>query len=1194
MSIASKLLSVAQQLARQGKHDEALQLCLKAHAAQPEDDAPVKAALALFLNKKRYADALAWLRTAYAQHATPYRGAALLDLTRMDGSLKRDALAEEAQALLERWPDDMQVLISAGAALQTAGRHEQAESIYRRLLELRPGDAGTRNNLAFCLLERGQSDEALHIWQELMQDVSQKQNVREAAALNRVQALMRRGELAAAEQECRSFCETQPENDAARRLMARIRASRGDVQAGLDQAHKALQADPGEAQNWLRLAALTARSGDLDAALDLLLRGAEKARKPLPLRRELVQTWCNRGQEATALQSLSQWTRDSPGEAEYPLLLGRLHLSRSRFDDALHCFEEAERRDWKSGGFALVRFWETRDELEKARAKAREMRDRDPSILLHHGLYAEVCHSMGNYEEALAACEAGLARDPADYALASQKVRMLLVRERFDEAIACASLLAEAKPLPRNKLLLLGTLRQSHHLAQVLELAARYHAENPADLVWMQEYAAALDLNNRLPEAVNLLEAAHRAHPGNLKVAAQLLKGYRRQERYHEAEELALSLQGTNDAAPDDIVQTARILRDMNRLEEALKLCREGMTRYADNIELPGMACDLLRRLDRPAEERELVLHMLRAFPPEKVLARCGVALVRLHERLHGTLPDVQTSEDMQAVIARIRQWGERTPNHPDIWWAQLAIAEKLNRHADCLLALDALEHRFPESPAVFSRRADSLSKMGRLTEAIACRRKAMELRPVDVQLTQALLDEMVKAGDFSDFDTLMERIKHLLGNKRYTWYRRLFFNLNCHPTLTAAQIWEYFRDWYDRSIKPDQRAPKPLDVDRSPDRRLRIGYVSPDFRRHSMAYFMEPIFRAQQEEGFRQGFEVFCYAHLDPGQADSYTELFKSLSDHWCDISRMGDSELERRIRDDKIDILIDMAGHTANNRLPLFLRHPAPVQAGWIYGYMQTTGLPDIDWMVCDAQEVPPEHEPCMAERHMARFSFAGHPYAAPQDAPEPRPLPCLERGHVTFGVTTRPVRLNEASIAAWAAILKQAPTARLRFQRKEYLEEAIQQLVLGRFAPYGIGADRLEFCHITPYWEAYSDFDCHLDCFPVGYVTTLYEGLWMERPCISLKARPPMGRVGWGTLQTLGLGDLCAADSVEDYIEKAVHLATNPEILVQSAADLRERMRRSPLMDYTAFGQELAALYRTMWTHWLTPQDSGTEKS
>lgn len=1181
---AKRLLRQASGLARKGRTDAALRLCQKACEAHPEDDAPVRAALSLYVGAKRHGEAQTWLGDLCARHTSPWREAALLDLRRVNGA-RRDELLEAAEALRARYPDDAQALLSAATALHLCGRAETAERLYRRLLELRPGDAGTRNNLAQCLLDNGQGDEALAIWKELARDASLPQDTRDAAACNRVRALLKRGEREAAERECRDLCEARPSSDAARRLLAQVRAARGDVSAGLEEARQALKGDPGEARNWLRVAALTAGAGDVDEALSLLERGAVKARQPVAVRRELVDAWLRRGEEERAVRTLEQWAAESPEEPEYPLLLGRLHARRSRFDVALAALEEAERRDWKRGGLALVRFHEAREELDKARDKARQMRDRDPSVLLHHGLYAEVCHSMGDYDGALEACEAGLARDPSDFVLASQKVRMLLVRERVEEAIACAEALERAKPLPRNRALLLGALRQGGRMEALLDTARRWHEEAPDDPVWVLEYARALDENNRLADAVALLERAHTRHPGNLKLATALLKGYRRTDRLEEAEALALSLRGEADAAPDDLLQLAAVLRDMGRLDEALRLCRDGMARYPSSRELEDMACDLLRRLDRPEEERALVRHMLETFPPEQVLGRCGVALVRLHERLHGSLPDPRTDGDMLAVIARIRQWAARTPDHPDIWWAQCAIAEKLGRLDECLMALAALERRFPRHPPVFSRRADILSRQGRLTEAIGWRRKALELRPNDVALTQALLDEMVKAGDFSEFDALMARLKHLLGDRRYGYYRNLFFHLNCHPTATPEQIWEYFRDWHDRSVKPSLRAPRPLPArDRDPDRRLRIGYVSPDFRRHSMAYFMEPIFRGQQDPAFKDHCEVICYAHLDPGQADAYTDLFKSLSDQWRDISRMGDSELERRIRDDRIDILVDMAGHTANNRLPLFLRRPAPVLAGWIYGYVQTTGLPELDWMVCDAQEVPPEHEACMAERHMARFSFAGHPYAPPPDAPEPRPLPCRERGYVTFGVTTQPRRLNETCVRAWAEILKQAPTARLRFQRREYLEEAIQRLVLDRFAPCGIGPERLEFRHITPYWDAYSDFDCHLDCFPVGYVTTLYEGLWMERPCVSLKARPPMGRVGWGTLRTLGLGDAFAADTLEDYIRNAVALANAPALLEESATGLRDRLRRSPLMDYPAFGREIAALYRTMWTTWL----------
>ena len=151
-----------------------------------------------------------------------------------------------------------------------------------------------------------------------------------------------------------------------------------------------------------------------------------------------------------------------------------------------------------------------------------------------------------------------------------------------------------------------------------------------------------------------------------------------------------------------------------------------------------------------------------------------------------------------------------------------------------------------------------------------------------------------------------MARIKHLLGHKRYGYYRNLFFNLNCHPTYSGGQIWEYFRDWYENAVKPGLPAQRPLNVGPGP-RKIRLGYVSPDFRRHSMAYFMEPIFRGQRIAEFRDNFEVFAYAHFDPGQKDKYSEMFKNHVDHWVEISSMGDDELERKIRADGIDILID-----------------------------------------------------------------------------------------------------------------------------------------------------------------------------------------------------------------------------------------------------------------------------------------------
>ena len=260
----------------------------------------------------------------------------------------------------------------------------------------------------------------------------------------------------------------------------------------------------------------------------------------------------------------------------------------------------------------------------------------------------------------------------------------------------------------------------------------------------------------------------------------------------------------------------------MGNLEEGLALAKDGVSRFADNIGLWGLACDFLRRLDRPQEERAMTLEILRRFPPEKSVKSCGLNLVRIHERIHGQLPAIE-SPDIQAIIARIRQWAKNTPNHPDIWWFQAAIAEKLNRSGDALAAMDAIERRFPDNPAVYERRANILSKMNRATAALEYRRKALALRPNSVGYTQALLDELVKNGDFSEFDQLMARIKHLLGHKRYGYYRNLFFNLNCHPTYSGGQIWEYFRDWYENAVKPGLPAQKPLNVEPGP-RKIRLS----------------------------------------------------------------------------------------------------------------------------------------------------------------------------------------------------------------------------------------------------------------------------------------------------------------------------------------------------------------------------------
>jgi predicted O-linked N-acetylglucosamine transferase (SPINDLY family) len=292
-----------------------------------------------------------------------------------------------------------------------------------------------------------------------------------------------------------------------------------------------------------------------------------------------------------------------------------------------------------------------------------------------------------------------------------------------------------------------------------------------------------------------------------------------------------------------------------------------------------------------------------------------------------------------------------------------------------------------------------------------------------------------------------------------------------------------------------------------------------------------------------------------------------------------MSNEELEKSIREHQIDILIDLAGHTANHSLGAFLRKPAPIQASYIFGAGQTTGLPEVDYLICDALTVPPEHETCVAEK-VWRLPFAGLPYRPPHDYLEPVELPYVRNGFITFGVMSRPLRTNRRVFAVWADILRRLPAAKLRFDHVPYAEPDLQTRIKQNFYELGIDQGQLLFQNTRPHWLAYQGMDIQLDPFPAGSGTTITEGLWMERVAVALKSRPPMGRIAIAQLTALGLAEACCAENEQDYVEKAVALATDTHKLAQLSTGLRARMQASRLMDYKAYAVDVATCYRAMW--------------
>jgi predicted O-linked N-acetylglucosamine transferase (SPINDLY family) len=332
---------------------------------------------------------------------------------------------------------------------------------------------------------------------------------------------------------------------------------------------------------------------------------------------------------------------------------------------------------------------------------------------------------------------------------------------------------------------------------------------------------------------------------------------------------------------------------------------------------------------------------------------------------------------------------------------------------------------------------------------------------------------------------------------------------------------------------------------------------------------------------------ELFCYAEV--AAPDAVTENFRSIADHWRSTVGLDDGAMADMIRADRIDVLVDLAGHTAAGRLLVFARRPAPIQVEYLLGHGYTSGLSTMDAFLADAVLAPPGAEALFSERvvRLPRIPLA---YAPPDGMPTVAPLPALAAGCITFGYFGRPERLNEAVIAAWARIMRDVPGSRLVLNSRPFGEAAFRALFARRFAAQGILHDRLEMIFTEPQsrtWAAYGAIDIALDPFPHNAGTTTIEALWQGVPVVSLAGRPSVGRFGAMILHAVGLDDWVASD-VDGYVARAVAAALDPGALAELRMALRPRFMASPLHDAAGLARAVEAAYRTLWDEWR----SGTQ--
>jgi predicted O-linked N-acetylglucosamine transferase (SPINDLY family) len=355
---------------------------------------------------------------------------------------------------------------------------------------------------------------------------------------------------------------------------------------------------------------------------------------------------------------------------------------------------------------------------------------------------------------------------------------------------------------------------------------------------------------------------------------------------------------------------------------------------------------------------------------------------------------------------------------------------------------------------------------------------------------------------------------------------------------------------------------------------RLRIGFVSGDLRNHPVGYFLESVVAHLDP----QRFELTAYA--TQGGEDSVSARLKRHVSHWHRVQGMSDAALAQHIHDDGMHILVDLAGHTAGNRLPVFAWKPAPVQVAWL-GYFASTGVKEIDYILCDARVLPESEAAHFVERPW-RLPDCYLCFTPPHEDVEAGPLPLLENGYVTFGCFNKLSKMNDRVVGVWSRVLKAVPGSRLMLKAKELNDPVLRAATLTRFAAQGIDAGRLILSGYTPraaYLAEYGRVDIALDPFPYPGGTTTVEALWMGVPVLSLRGDRFLSHAGESLLGTAGLGDWVAADE-DDYVAKASRFSADAEWLSSLRGGLRVQMLSSALCDAPRFASALGEAFEGMW--------------
>lgn len=838
------------------------------------------------------------------------------------------------------------------------------------------------------------------------------------------------------------------------------------------------------------------------------------------------------------------------------------------------------------------------DDAVRHMERARELAPREPIFAVNLSV---MLAGAGRGKDALAAIDAFLTLVPGQLDALVQRAQILQGLRRLDEAVAVARMAAAFHPEVARAHHVLGVaLLKDEQAADAIVAFAEAVRLDPESIDTWINFGVAQKETGDLSGAEKSYRRALVRAPDDPVVQNNLGNTIAAAGRAEEAVEHYRKAVALDPAYADAKANMGVALRDGGDTEGALAFLAEAVEEHPSHAVLLNAYGNTLRQAERIGEAIDVLKQALDVFPGyAEVHNNLGLAyaldqkmkLAATHLRrameLKPGAPII--SNNYGALMLRMFRFEEavealsnavaRDPEYDDAL-INLGVAHYMRGEAnEAIAAYRRVLERNPDNG--FARYSLGVSYLEdqRLEEAESEIRRALELDPENAMAHNTLGVLLLEQHFVSESLEEMHQAADVNTVSAPVFFSNYAFASLYSPDKSNEEIFEIHKEFGRRFATSDPDPTRPHTNLRDPNRKLRVGYLSPDFRAHSVSYYFEAIIASHD----RSKYEIVLYS--DTTRKDVVTDSMRGAADLWVESGGFTDEDLADRVKSDGIDILVNLGGHTSGNRLPMCALKPAPVQIEYL-GYPETSGVPAMDFRISDGRADPEGEAEAWCTEKIVRLPRCFHCYRA-GNAPDPAPAPHVTSGHVTFASFNVLPKVTEPAIEAWAEILNSVPGSRFFMKCKQLRDARVQERVRADFARYGIAPERIEMAafvaSVKEHLGRYAKVDLALDTFPYNGTTTTCESLFMGVPVLTLRGSNHRGRVGVSLLHAMGLEEEFVAENVEDYISRAVAWGRDPRRLAEIRGELRGRMESSPLRDEMGFARDLESAYRKLWRDW-----------